>query len=336
MNDTGSLRDRAERFADHDDWQSVRELLAGRPADVLLRDGLAYRFGEALYFTGRVKELSAYAAEYHEAARATTDPSAVLETLNLKGIAAFELGRMEEAEENFDLLVEQAAAECANDLLAKAVNNLGALANLRGHPERAISQYHLALPLYRRLGNGRGLSQTHHNLGMSYRDLRRLDAAADEYRKAIEVAQEFDLLPQIAMSTIGRAEVAILSGDAAFGLRMAEWGRAASVRLGDPISEGTALRIRALARTSLAPPDWLDALSDLAAASALARRTGHALLAAETERDMGRLERERGNLPAARQHLAEALELLSEIGAIGQVEVVESEIEALDGGPALA
>lgn len=338
MTDRTTIRSTAERLASEASWDALRDLLASVPAAELLRLDLAYRFGEALYFTGRITELKEHATAYEQAARATADPVAVLYARNLAGIAAFELGLMDEAASILEVLIDRAMEEGALPLMARAAISLGALANLRGEPEKALAFYSLALPPLDRQCDTRGLGQVHHNLGMSYRDLGRLEDAADEYRHAARIAQNSGFPPQVAMSIIGRAEIEVMNGDFALGFLLAERGMLLAADIGDPISEGTAYRIRALARVGAGPADAalavgeeeLDAAAaDLAKAADLADSTGHALLLAEVWRDLGRLDRRRGCFPQARLNLIRARDALSSLGATGAAAELDMELEAL-------
>jgi len=224
-------------------------------------------------------------------------------------------------------------------LMAKAAISLGALANLRGEPEKALAFYQLALPPLDRQCDTRGLGQVHHNLGMSYRDLGKLEDAVDEYRHATRLAQNSGFAPQAAMSTIGRAEVEVMSGDFALGFQLAERGLLMAADIGDPITEGTAYRIRALALVGVGPsnvavgigPEELDrAAADLAKAADLAESAGHALLLAEVWRDLGRLDHRRGCRPQARINLTRARDALASLGATVAASELSGELEALD------
>jgi len=340
MSDPATLRSTTDHLASEARWEAVRDLLSEQPVEELLSADLAYRLGEALYFTGHITDLEAHAVAYEHAARAAADPVAVLYARNLNGIAAFELGKMDEAASILENLIERAAEEGEHLLMARAAISLGAVSNLRGEPERALTFYRLALPPLDRDCNTRGLGQVYHNLAMSYRDLGQLDDAVDEYRHATRIAQNAGLQPQVAMSTIGRAEVEVMRGDFALGFILAERGRLLAIDIGDPISEGTALRIRSLARIGAGPPnisapavgdeELEAAASDLAQASDLAASTENVLLQAEVWRDLGRLDRRRGRAAQARLNLTRARDALRSLGASAASSALEAEIEALD------
>ena len=257
-----------------------------------------------------------------------------MQALNLKGIAAFELGRPGEARRAFDNLMELAEAEQDHDMLARAILNLGALANLQGDPATALSLYQLALPLFQKLEQIRGLSQTHQSIAMSYRDLSLYSDAEDEYQKAIRLGLGFGYTPIVAMAVIGRAEVLVLRRDPQAALGLLDWGLQLSRQLGDPITEGTGLRIRALARTAL--NEITAARKDLEQALDLARTTGNTLLKAETLRDLGFLAIRSGSRGTAGELLEAATEAFRQLGSEHAVADMKHELKALGYGPPVA
>lgn len=333
MNDrpvSDSLRNRAAALATDGEWTALRELLASQLTPVLLADPrLAYLAAEALYHTGRMAELAEYAEAYEEAARDAADLAGTMKALNLGGIAAFELGRTSDAEVRFDLLMELAEAEGDQDMLARAANNLGALANLKGRRHEAIAYYNLAIPLYAKLGQVRGLAQSHHNLGMSYRDLDLLDDSVDEYKRSVVLAYRIDYVPLVAMATTGRAESELRRGDGALARELVVRGLQMARDVGDPISEAEALRVCGLTYAKSPGGDLDKARLDLEAALELAHATGNALLEAEVERDLGRLERA-GERPLEAVRLLEsARERFLALGAAAAARDVTSDLDSL-------
>jgi tetratricopeptide (TPR) repeat protein len=295
---------------------------------ILMNDGLAYRYGEALFHLGRMAELARFSETYARTARRHSSTEGVLQALNLGGIAAFELGHTVEARTQFELLLELASGEGRTDMLARATNNLGALSNLRGDHRVALTYYRLAIPLYQKQGHTRGLAQSQHNLGLTFRDLSRLADADTAYREAIKLGSGFGYEPIVAMSTIGRSEIAVLSDDANLGLELANRGVDLARRLSDPITEGNGLRVRALARAACGD-QWTQTVADLENALGLAADTGNLLLEAEVNRDFGRLLAKREDWPAARDYLATACKLLENLDARAQLTAVREEMERL-------
>ena len=110
--------------------------------------------------------------------------------VNLWGAALFELGELEAAELAFRRALELGEQERDALLVARAMNNLGQIANVRGRRVDALTLYQLAVPAYGDWGNVRGLAETYHNMAISYRDLNLLDRADECEQRAIEFARE--------------------------------------------------------------------------------------------------------------------------------------------------
>lgn len=321
---------RADKLVAEARWQELHGLLSEVPRSELFSSSeLAYRHGEALYHLGRMTDLAAYASELEAAMRRARDTKGVMRALNLGGIAAFELGDVAEARGRFDALLELAEGEKDDDMLARAANNLGALANLQGRRAEALSMYRLALPLYQKLGQTRGLAQTHQNLGISFRDLGQYEEAAAAYREAAELGRGFGYSPIVAMATVGRAEVEVLRGDPELAASFAEAGLLLARQVGDPITEGTALRVRAMTRAGGGEEDLDAALADLEEARRLGRETGHVLLEAEAERDTARVLVRSGRPAEGLQALRSALAKLESLGAELQVRALSAEAEEI-------
>ncbi|UCG74729.1 MAG: tetratricopeptide repeat protein [Gemmatimonadota bacterium] len=326
-------RRHARSLAESGDWQGLVEALEALEPAVLADDpSLAYRYGEALYHTGRMRRLARFARAYETAARGRADMRDVMQATNLRGIAAFELGDTEEARVAFDMLMELAEGEQDQEMLARAANNLGAIANLRGRRHEALAYYSMAIPLYQRLGQARGLAQTHHNMGLSYRDLGRLGDAADAYARAVELAAAIPYRPLVAMSMIGRAEVALGLEDIDLSLCLLDRGLDLSRAVADPISEAEGLRVRGLARTKQVRTfagAGERARADFGAALDLARTTGSRLLEAEIERDLGRLWVELGEPREAEPLFRASRRTFEEIGAVAEAGAVDQQLQAI-------
>lgn len=313
-------RRRVEELAAANRWEEIYALLGDREWDEVVRDTtLAYRFGQSLYYTGRLGELSDFVPALEGSARESADPVVIMRALLLAGAAAFEQGEVEKARSRFDTLMELAEGEGDEEMQANAANNLGAVAALHGRVHESLSYYRLAAPLYERLNRPRGLAQMHHNIGIAYRDLERLDDARDSYRRAAVLAESIGHESQVALSTVGRAEVELRRGDAALARELAQRGLEEARRVGDPLSEADALRVRGLVRAD--DPGRLEgALEDLEEARGLAASMGNRFLEAEIERDMGRVLADLGREEEARDALRAAAESFESLGAALEAE----------------
>lgn len=313
----GDLERRSRRMEGDGDWSGLCELLldAGRD-EVLERRSLSYRLGRSLYHTGRMRELSEFAERFEGTSRSRADGRGVMQALNLGGTAHFELGETEAARERYEELQTLAEAEEDEEMLGRSAHNLGMILVLAGRVDEALGSFRLARTLYDKLGLRRPLAQLEHNLGIAHRDGGRFREAGEAYRRASALAEELEYPFLRAMATVGRAEAELLSGDARFALQLVTRGLETAEQVGDPVTTGEALRVRAGIRAAGGGDAELsDALEDTARALELAGQTGNRLLEAESERDRALLLDRLGRTEEARSALQRALTAFRDMGA---------------------
>src|SRR5689334_8415325 len=204
----------------------VLDRLHRLPAPVLEgRTAFALLAAEAHGRLGDHPEAQRWAELVLQLARTRGERQAELRALNYKGAIALRHGD-----------VDQAELRCADALMlarglqdhtaeARCLNNLGIIAFLRGDPGAALANYQLALAAYQQAGVVRGIAETHHNIGISWRELgdhRRALAAAEQ---AVRLARELQDDSLLGLALTGRAETHLVMGDAE--LAAAELTRAA-------------------------------------------------------------------------------------------------------------
>lgn len=268
---------------------------------------------EALLRTARPREAEQWLRRTLPDVERSGDRIARRRATNLRGIALFELGQLEAAELSFRRALELGEQESDPLLVARAMNNLGQIANVRGSRVDALTLYQLAVPAYQRLGNARGLAETYHNMAISYRDLGQLERADESEQRAIEFARAVPVARIAALARIGRAEVALRRGDTAVARVAALRGATECLGLGDPA--GTADGLRVLGLACIAAGAFADAAAALGRASGFAARHANPVLEAETLRARAQLAAACGAVDDARQHADAALALFARAGA---------------------
>ncbi|HEU4641394.1 MAG TPA: tetratricopeptide repeat protein [Gemmatimonadaceae bacterium] len=260
-------------------WSDVRTLLADRELEREERPELAVYLAEAEMRLGeptlaRQLLLAAIPSLEHGAA-----DEVLRRATNILGAANFALGEIERAEAAFGRALELAYA--AGDLLlvARVMNNLGAIANVRGARERALALYRLSLPAYERLECTVGLAETRHNIAITYRDLRCWAEAEAHERRALALAREAREPRLEQMARVGLAELSLLRGNPAGADGDATRAAVACASTTDPVGEADALRLVGAARAAIGECEG--ALDVLERAVALARRHGCTLIEAE-------------------------------------------------------
>ncbi len=275
---------------------------------------------EALLRTGREREACDLLRALVPELVLAGDRDAHRRALNLLGVATFTLGHLDDARDAFGTVLELASRSDDLLLMARAANNLGAIANLAGAHDEALGSYRVALPTFQRMGKRREIAETHHNIAVSYRDLGELEEADEHERRAIDYASH-GIAPRVAaMGRIGRAEIALRRGDPHLAEGTARHAAVVLRDLHDPLNEGDALRL--LGSALSARGRHVEATQALDSALARARERGHAILEAEVLRDRARAHQRAGQGTRARVDADGALVIFRRLGASAEVDAL--------------
>ncbi|MFL5538945.1 MAG: tetratricopeptide repeat protein [Longimicrobiaceae bacterium] len=309
-------------------WQALVDRLGSMPTEELYAEPeLAFLAAVGYRRTGETATALRMLERVEPEARRRGDRRLIGEVINLAGNALFESGRADEAEARFAELLDVSSQWDDDEGKARASNNLGVLANVRGRRDLALTYYQRALAAYQHQGNARGLSQTHHNLGISYRDLGFDGEADDHFRRAVELAELSQTPDVVAMAELERALLRARGGDPPLAAEMARRARERFAAISSPVGVADAERVLALALRADGRDD--EALAYLDGALAAARTYEDALLHAEVQRDRGILLRDRGDAAGAREALTDAMAHFEQIGAAAEVEALRVMISAL-------
>jgi tetratricopeptide (TPR) repeat protein len=310
-------------------WSDVRTLLGAHGAEARAHPELVTLFGEALLRTQAPREASAWLAETGTIVRRSGDRAASRKAINLEGVACFETGELERAEERFHEALEMGRQDGDDLLFARATNNLGTIANVRGAPREALALYRLAIPAYQRLGHARGLAETFHNLAISYRDLDDTEHADESERRAAEFARQASDARLAAMALVGLAELRLRGGDAEMAEAEARRAVEEMARIADPKGEADALRLAGAAAVARGRHEA--AATALDRALMLARTQGFAVIEAETLRTLAELEKALRRLGDARARANEALAIFDRLGAAADARALREWMAGIDG-----
>lgn len=321
-----TARQRAEAGA----WRDVAEVLMPCAASGALAGEDALLYAEALVRSGEQRSALTFLRESLAEGEGAAAPRVRRRAANMTGVAAFALGELDEAEQALNVALDLATRDDDPRLLAQATNNLGAIANLHGRYEDALWHYRLALPTLQRIGQPQMLAEAYHNLAITYRDLGELEESDEHELRAIEHATDGGVPRLAAMGRVGRAEVALRRGDAAFAETTARKAGDEFARLGDPQNEADALRLVGACCTAQRHYD--DALAAFDRALEIARERGHALNEAETLRDRAELHLAQGRVALALVDARNAIAIFDRLGAIRERDALRSRVRDRESG----
>jgi tetratricopeptide (TPR) repeat protein len=302
-------------LAERGHHQEVLSRLARLPPETVeRRTAFALLAAEAHGRLGAHADAERWAQAALAIAQSRGERHAELRARNYQGAIALERGRVDAAELHFAAALELARFLEDHATEARCLNNLGIIANLQGDTRMALANYHLALAAYQQAGLVRGVAETYHNIGISWRDLgnyTRALAAADEATRLAERQVRDDALS--AQAVAGRAELHLMQGD--LDLAAAELALAATTyeRLQHDVGLAEVWRLQA--GVARARGDTVTAIGILTRAAELARARGSAHTLAEIERDLGAALEASGDGAGARAARDRAVALYRRLGA---------------------
>ncbi len=310
-------------------WADVRALLASHEGEARVHPELVTMRAEASLRTGNPREAQAWLAETFQGLERSGDRAQLRRGLNLLGVANTELGALDDAEATFDRAAQLGWTDGDELVVARATNNMAAIAHVRGRRDVAVALYALALPAYQRLGSARGLAESYHNLAITLREQEELDRADECEQRAIEYARDASAPALGAMARVGRAEVYLRRGDLVMAEATARLAARELADAGDPIREADALRVAGVACTRRG--DVAAARQALDRAVSLAQAHGHMLIQAECFRARAEAAVVAGDRRVARADLQAAAELFGRLGASAEAADARERLEGISG-----
>jgi tetratricopeptide (TPR) repeat protein len=308
----------AQALADAGRYAELLAYLNQRPRDELEQSPLlALVCGIAHSRMGRLDVGGRWARLGLLRAQELGDRTLEVRALNVCGAIALERGGIGEATQFLARAQEEAVADQDMTALGRCANNLGIIANVRGDYPCAIGAYTRAIAAYQRAGYERGAAETHHNLGITYREQGQLDQAMQAADAALRGAQRLGDRALIAQALSGRAEIQIARGEPEMAIVEAERALAEHRALEDVVRETEDLRILAVALGEAGRVEQADGILR----EVVSRATAHErpLLAAIAQRDLVRLLLREGDVEEASQLAATCRAGLERLGATVEI-----------------
>ena len=312
---------RAETAGDFIGAAAAYRAALDSPDESVIADA-QFHLGRVAWRQGRLDVAKAHFEEARELAQRLGDDEARARAENGLGLVFYGRGEYVQA---------RAALSVARDLSqdpimrAKALLNLGIIANIEANFDAALTNYTRARAAFQQAGDHAGESLALHNLGMLHADLRQWDNADAAFRECLELCEARGDRPLIASVLVNRSEVSCARGRFDEAIAACDHAISITAEIGAEVQRGEALcwKGHALARAGR-----IDA-AELASREAMriARRTHVRLLEAEASRDLGAIASARGDSVGAHKWLTRALELFEELGAQRDVADVRATLE---------
>jgi tetratricopeptide (TPR) repeat protein len=294
-------------------------ILGGEEDSPLLADILRWQ-GSVVRDRGQTTEAETLYGRSLDAAKRLKYETGQAQALNCLGSVAQRRGDLAAASDFF--LQAQRIAETTGEgrLAGMIQQNLGVVADIQGDSERAFSYYYASLHAFESTHDTQAMTLVLNNLGILLFKIGRLAEARSSYDRALTLARyRGDLLSEGVIEANvaelemkrGNLEAAAPSIDRA--LEVAELRQ-------DKLRRAAALKLRGVLLRLGGKPN--ESLEQLRTAMTLSAVTEDALLGGEIMYESGLALAATGDLKAARQSWAAALDAFERIGAADWIERV--------------
>jgi tetratricopeptide (TPR) repeat protein len=313
----------AQELADAGRYAELLTYLGGRASnDLELSPMLALLSSIAHSRLGRLDLGQQWALVALSRSRVLGDRRLELRALNVCGAIALERGGINEAAHFFTRAQEEAMQDNDMASVGRCANNLGIIANMQGDYGRAVGAYTRAIAAYQAARYDRGIAESQHNLGITYREQGHLDHAMQAADAAVREASRLGDQRLTAQALAGRAEIRAMRGES--GLAVLEAERALTVHreLKDAIRETEDLRILAVAVGIAGKAE--DAEQILRDVIARATEQARPLLVAIAQRDLAYLLARGGQVIAAKAMARSARATFHRLGSKVEIEKMDA------------
>jgi len=228
----------AQALADAGLYAELLAYLSKRSPDELEQSPmLTLLCGIAHARLGRVDLGQQWAMVAQLRARMLGDRTLEVRALNVCGAIALERGGISEATYFFTRAQEKAMQDNDMVTVGRCANNLGIIANLQGDYSRAVGAYARAIAAYEKASYDRGVVESQHNLGITYREQGQLDRALRVAGTALREAERLGDRVLQAQALAGLAEIRVARGEFEPAIRDAERALAVHRELKDAVLE---------------------------------------------------------------------------------------------------
>lgn len=256
------------------------------------------------------------------------DEAGVGHAMNVKAIAHFRLGQLDEAEHLYLQAREHARRSGEAKLAAMTAQNLGVIANIRGDLDQALGYYEASLADYRSLGLTKYICTTLNNLGVLYTRMGRWETGERAYEEAVEISQILGDLPTRILLEVNRASHWIARREYGRARESCDLAMSLSTQTQDTHALGEAHKCYGVIARETG--DHGAAERSFHQAADVADQRQDLLLAAETAREMAELYRQQGRNRDTLQCLNRAHRLFSQLQARRDVADIDRQTEDLE------
>lgn len=312
--DRAALLERGEELARELAFGELRDLLIPHKRDLVAEEPqLGYLLALAWYKTEFYRPSLLLVDQLLQVCRRRERDRLLRRCINLRGALHLEHGHLVQAERLFEQVLEEATEADDRQHITNALINIGAVQMVRCRWDEVLILANRALSTAVGGNFVELIASCHHNLGLSYRELRIPGQATDHFEQAAFYYHKLLSRDEIIATDYEGALVTLLTGDLEIGLRKAQSAFYRAHGLGSPRTIAEAARV--LGIFLIAVEDWESARPLLQAGLRASKELRSVLLEAEILEALAELNRRIGNAEEAESHDKCARELYLRLGS---------------------
>lgn len=229
------------------DVSSLIDLLAPlSSADLTAEPELGLQLGFSWFHTGQWARALGIVRILDECVRKGGNSKLSRRVLNLHAMVLLEQGNLLAAEELWIELHDRSSQVGDLATLAWADSNLAIVADIQCRWEDALSSSQRAAAAHQRLGDRNALGGTHHNIGMTYRQLGFLNDAARNFERAADYFRAYGNENEIARTEMERGLTLYMQGDRRLARASVNRALERFARLGHVVGQSDSWRVLAI------------------------------------------------------------------------------------------
>lgn len=229
------------------DVSALIELLSPlSSADLTAEPELGLRLGFSWFHTGQWARALGIVQILQESTRKGGNSKVWRRVQNLHAMLHLEQGNLLAAEELWIELHERSSQVGDLAAVAWAISNLAIVADIQCRWEDALANSQRAAAVYQRLGDRNALGGTHHNIGMTYRQLGFLHDAARNFERAADYYGDHGNENEIARTEMERGLTLYMLGDERLARASVNRALERFTRLGHGVGQSDSWRVLAI------------------------------------------------------------------------------------------
>jgi len=253
--------------------------------------------------------------------RELNDNGGLAKCENLLGSIYGERGDLAKAKAYFLNSLTLINTENDVELTANLETNLGVLENIQGQTDDSIKHLTNALVSYNKLGDKRRITETKHNIGMVYLELKDYESALAAFDEAIEIAKQGGYMSILSLIYLAKSQVLVAMDDFYHASEFADKALDISHSTDDKLTSADSYRVKGIIERSRKNFDAAETylLTSVRINTSLKNEHNIAL----TSLELATLYEEKNNSQSKESYLTRALNYFKQINAFKEVKKIE-------------